>query len=298
MSFQKSSHKLYAANRTEITVSGEVDFIFEIEGREVQVHAVVTPDISSLILGTEFMSDHNIQWLYNESKVKLDGKWFQLTSLPNREFVRLIYSSSDVYIPAQRQLIVPVKVPLPTLKPLAPSWSTNSRLIDSGVMSANVLINGTDIDVALPLLNITKSGVSLKSGTFLGYANIVEILDDNENIRALNHSGDDAIKINDEHVKQRACVCNDATNSNDTLIKCESLKCKNRFESNHLSDETMMKNVVMSIETKPDISHLSCNNSIIFQMNYLIVKNRKLPNWSSHMQIYFLRVIMTLAVHM
>ena len=126
---QKSSHRLFAANRTEITVLGEVDFIFEVDGHKLPIHAVVTPDVSSLIFGIDFMNAYNMLWNCTESRARLNGKWFNLVSLPNEEMIRRIYLAKEVYIPPETQIVVPVKATLPSLCFLPPAWYTISRVI-------------------------------------------------------------------------------------------------------------------------------------------------------------------------
>jgi hypothetical protein len=132
---RKSQQNLFAANRTPVTVSGETEFMLEVNEYPLEIHAIVSPYVSSIILGNDFLKPNHSLWDYENSKIRLNGVWFNLTALSTAGLVRRLYTQLDVNIPAKYQLNMPVKVTLPSLKEIPPTWVTNNRVITSGVMS-------------------------------------------------------------------------------------------------------------------------------------------------------------------
>jgi hypothetical protein len=252
-----SQQSLFAANRTPVTLSGETELMPEVNEYPLEIHAIVSPDVSSVILGNDFLKQNHSLWDYDNSKIRLNGVWFNLTAMPTAGLVRRIYTQLDVNIPAKYQLNLPVKVTLPSLKEIPPTWVTSNRVRTSGVMSGNVLIKDIDVNTVVPLVNVTRAEIILPKGTFLGFAVVANVA-----------SEEDELSLNQTAIKSNAMLpcdlrCGESqprrdviTDKSQALVKPETAILQSSIEQS----ENMIRQVNTDDvnDVNDDFSHVQC----------------------------------------
>jgi archaellum component FlaC len=252
-----SQQSLFAANRTPITVSGETELMLEVNEYPLEIHAIVSPDVSSVLLGNDFLKQNHSLWDYENSKIRLNGVWFNLTAMPTAGLVRRIYTQLDVNIPAKYQLNMPVKVTLPSLREIPPTWVTNNRVITSDVMSGNVLIKDIDVNTVVPLINVTRAEIALPKGTFLGFAVVASVASEEDEL-SLNQT---AIKLNtmlpcDLRCEQSQPTRDVITDKSQALVKPETAILQNSIEQSEIM--IMQVNTADVNDVNADFSHVQC----------------------------------------
>ena len=70
---QPSTRQVRAANGTDIIVTGEVFLPFELDGRLVQTFGLVTADIEEVMLGFDWLKEHECLWDFRNSRLYVDG---------------------------------------------------------------------------------------------------------------------------------------------------------------------------------------------------------------------------------
>jgi predicted aspartyl protease len=92
---------LYAANHTKISSLGEAEIKLVVQGKIIGAKVVVSDEVDSVILGSDFLRGHNAVWNFSTAKITLDGFVFDLCGRPKTGFVRRIYVDTDVLLPAR-----------------------------------------------------------------------------------------------------------------------------------------------------------------------------------------------------
>ena len=258
-----SQQSLFAANRTPVTVSGETELTLEVNEYTLEVHAIVSPDVSSVILGNDFLKQNHSLWDYENSKIRLNGVWFNLTAMPTAGLVRRIYTQLDINIPAKYQLNTPVKVTLPSLKEIPPTWMTNNRVITSGVMSGNVLIKDTDVNTVVPLVNVTRAEVTLPKGTFLGFAVVASVTSEENEISFDQTAVESNVMLPcDSRCGKSQPMRDVITDESQSLVKPETAILQSSVIEpvNTLSDENseIMIRQMKTADVNADFSHVQC----------------------------------------
>jgi len=57
-----TTHRMWAANGTEVQIDGEATIPFVMEGRRLDTTALVSPDIVEPMIGSEWMKAHRCLW--------------------------------------------------------------------------------------------------------------------------------------------------------------------------------------------------------------------------------------------
>jgi len=68
------THRMWAANGTEVQLHGEAIIPFEMEGKRLDTEALVSPDIEEPMTGTEWMKAHRCLWDFRGSELYIDGR--------------------------------------------------------------------------------------------------------------------------------------------------------------------------------------------------------------------------------
>jgi len=68
-----SSQQLWSANRTEIDICGEATFLLMLDGKCIWTTAFVSPDVEAVMMGSDWLQDHNCVWEFGRSRVFIDS---------------------------------------------------------------------------------------------------------------------------------------------------------------------------------------------------------------------------------
>ena len=69
-----TTHRMWAANGTEVQLDGEATITFEMEGRRLDTEALISPDIEEPMIGAEWMKAHRCLWDFRGSELYIDGQ--------------------------------------------------------------------------------------------------------------------------------------------------------------------------------------------------------------------------------
>jgi len=126
-----SESDLYATNRTKIPLLGKIQMDFTVEaGDSYSVKLAVTNAIDDFILGSDWLTEQDVQWSFGQGKLLLGSRWIKLQQRDPAEPVRRIHATKAVSIPAMSEADVPVMVTWPTLQPVHGDWVVGARTIN------------------------------------------------------------------------------------------------------------------------------------------------------------------------
>jgi hypothetical protein len=76
------NNQLYVANHTKISSLGETEIKLDALGKIIGAKVVVSDEIDSVILRSDFFRGHNAVWNFSTAKITLDGFVFYLRGRP------------------------------------------------------------------------------------------------------------------------------------------------------------------------------------------------------------------------
>ena len=111
-----TEQRVWAANRSEIEITGEVVVPFVLNDRRVDTFALVTPDVEEVMIGSGWMEEHQCVWNFGGKELYIDG--YPAVTLSRRKHLRCrrLFSEGDVVIPPRQQVITLVRSTLMSLK--------------------------------------------------------------------------------------------------------------------------------------------------------------------------------------
>jgi len=164
----ETEHRLYAANGTSIPILGETTIEFEVQNETMTTTIVVSPALSEMILGIDFLTANRCRWDFGHGLIELGGRWIRLQSRTPRGAVRRIRSESSMTIPAWHQANVPVKVMWSNLRPVAENCVVEPRVFTDGVMSGRTLLDGNTFRSVIPVMNLADRDYEIYQGASFG----------------------------------------------------------------------------------------------------------------------------------
>ena len=162
--------KLYAANDTAMPILGRVKLKLRLGELEVETEFIVSDNLEEVILGYEWLSQHNCLWNFTRNSIQIDGVSFQLRRRQTKAYVRRIYVDQDSAVPAHHQANIPVKVMRHNPYATSPNWVVEPKSVVPGVITARTLLSEDAPCVAVRVLNCTGDPVQLSKDVCVGTA--------------------------------------------------------------------------------------------------------------------------------
>jgi len=99
MRLESSNKKLFAVNGTKIPVKGIVSLPIRILGMELRATALVSTDVKEIMLGIDWMSQHNILWNFTSGQVMIYGQHITLHAHSERLTCCRLVLQTNIEIP-------------------------------------------------------------------------------------------------------------------------------------------------------------------------------------------------------
>jgi len=166
---------LYAANDTLIPLLGKVTLTLQIGSLELATELIVVDNLEEVILGYDWLSQHQCQWDFARNVITVLGETFQLRRRATRAYVRRIYVAEDLVIPARHQANVPVKVTKHCPYTTSPNWVVEAKSMKPGVVTARTLLAEDTPCAAIRVINYSDNSCKLSENLCVGTATPVNV---------------------------------------------------------------------------------------------------------------------------
>jgi hypothetical protein len=174
--FAGTTQTLRAANGTQINVRGKALVRGDLGGEHVDIPCLVNDHVSEVMLGLDWLHEHDCLWDFSQGTVKLDGRFYPLYGRRAAGWVRRCVLAESVVIPPRSEVNAATTVVLRSLE-TAPDWMTEPRTVKaSGVCVARTLVPNRGSDVPVRLLNLDGKSVRLDVGTVLSDLRPAEVV--------------------------------------------------------------------------------------------------------------------------
>ena len=105
-----------AANNSVIEIIGEVTLPLYLGDRRVDTVALISPDVEELMIGADWLQEHNCVWSFGSGHLSIDGQQHESMTQKGTLRCRRVYTTSDVVIPARHQVNAPARSTIATMK--------------------------------------------------------------------------------------------------------------------------------------------------------------------------------------
>ena len=170
---------------------GKADFQLEVNGTELW-HSMIVADLAvPLILGYDFMYDHDCSLDVRKGHLKIGKNHIQCNAEGQRNFVFRIKLENDFTVPPGSEMIVNGSIDdesycLAGISEAILEAKTDSSLAKQGIMVAKALVNPSHGKVPLRLMNLTAEPQSLRQSTVAATIESVESVTAIENAQCPN----------------------------------------------------------------------------------------------------------------
>mgnify|MGYP003551091138 FL=1 len=112
-------------------------------------NVLITEDAEEIMLGIDWLEQHNCIWDFRRNILKIDGNSIVLLSKQNNGLCRRVYVDHDVELPARQQCAVPVRSTLTDLRSAGGPGMIESNQLQPGMHSARSLLTERTRDLAV-----------------------------------------------------------------------------------------------------------------------------------------------------
>ena len=173
-----STQHLFAANDTEIEITGAVTLPLKLNGRCIKTRALVTPDVDEVMLGADWLHEHNCIWDFAKRQIYVDG--CAAVPVANRRAIRCrrVFLQHDAVLPPRQQVDVTARSTLPGPLHVGGNQIIDCHQVRPGLYVGRTLLSTGHRDLKVRMINTTSNTQRLLSGTCIGALSPVVVVDD------------------------------------------------------------------------------------------------------------------------
>jgi len=190
-----SSQHLWAANDTEIEITGEVILPLVLNGRCISTRALVSLDVDEVMLGADWLHDHRCVWDFAKRQIHVDGCAPVPLTKRRTQRCRRVFLQEDSVLPPRQQVDVTARSTLLSLHQVGGDYIVDSHQVRPGLYVGRTLLPAAHRDLKVRVINTTSETQRLRSGACLGDISPVEVIDG----AIVDHHGDNAHQASGAH---------------------------------------------------------------------------------------------------
>ena len=175
-----TERRMWAANGTEMKISGEVNLPFILNGQCIETYALVTPDIEEVMIGADWLKEHRCLWDFNKSQLYVDGRPAITLSRKRTLRCRRLYTTQDIVVPAQKELVIPARSTLVSPRLPGTNFIVENGQIQPGIYLGRTLLPPAHHNLQVRVVNTKSEPTTLKSDTWLGNLCPVTVIENDQ----------------------------------------------------------------------------------------------------------------------
>ena len=195
VTLKSTTRKITAANGTPIKVFGSTDVVAATGPNRMRIAGLVSPHVGEVMLGIDFLKEHNALWDFGVDEVVLSGHRYKLCGRDRKPWCRRVILQEEVTIPAGSELDLPTFAQYSDFKAPADdetSWITGAREMRPGIRVSRTIVPDRSEDIPVRVVNLNKGAVTLQAGTLVSDLEPVEVCDTSGDITSPSGEAEDA----------------------------------------------------------------------------------------------------------
>jgi len=162
-----SSQRLWAANGTEIKITGKATVPLLLDGRCILSTAFVSPNIEEIMLESDWLQAHHCLWDFGRGRLYIDGRAAVTLSRKRLLCCRRVFVQEDSVLPPRQQVDVPTRSTLLSPRKVGADWIVDSHQVRPDLYIGRTLLPASHHDLKLRIVNTTAEPQVLTSGKCL-----------------------------------------------------------------------------------------------------------------------------------
>jgi hypothetical protein len=172
---QPTEKRVYAANQTEIELAGEVTIPLQLDDQCLRVKSLVSHDIEEVMLGVDFLQDHDCVWHFKESQILIKGKSYCLFAKKGSHRCRRVYCTTDTIIAPHQQANIAARATLTSTKAIGQNWATEAHTLQPGVYVGRTAVPAAHHGIAIRVVNTTSEPRMIRKDAYMGTLNPISL---------------------------------------------------------------------------------------------------------------------------
>ena len=170
-----SDQRIWAANNTPISIEGEVQLPFVLDGRCLWTTALVSEDVEEVMLGIDWLEQYGCIWDFRTKKLRIDGQ--PAITLRRRGNIkcRRVLVQDYLEIPPRSQKNVTARVTLLSTHDLEKDIMVDSNLLKPGLYVGRTLLPAAHRNVKVCVANTTNKPQLITPDSCLGHVASVSL---------------------------------------------------------------------------------------------------------------------------
>jgi predicted aspartyl protease len=164
------TQRLRAANGTSVAVKVKVLVQAGMGDHRLMISGLASDHIVEVILGNDFLHEHDALWDFKNGELTLDGIRYELCTGEPPQWCRRVILQSDCSVPRRSEALLPTKVMYNdhTTRASAPSqWITEAHTMPCGLQVSSTILPDGDSGVPVRVLNPSSCDIALKAGAVI-----------------------------------------------------------------------------------------------------------------------------------
>jgi len=167
---KRTQYVLSAANKTALSINGDADLHFTIDGHAVTANVSVSPVIDELLLGSDWLVQNQCRWDFAAGTVYIGDRLMHTYGRVQVYACRRIFVSEKCVVPSSHEASISVRMMYDNIHCPSSDWAVKPRVIRPGVVVARTLLSDDRVDVVARVCNYSDTSHVFKADSFLGLA--------------------------------------------------------------------------------------------------------------------------------
>ena len=159
---------------------GEVELTFMFAEHEVSAAVVIAEEANDPIFGLDWLGRYRSRWSFAQNIIEIDGRTATLISRHRRSILRRLYAAGCHVISAGHTSNVSVTMAVSSLHQMSDNWAVEAQSTGTEISAARTSMRAEGSRSAVQATNISDSDFVLRHGEFIGEAEQVTMVDNEE----------------------------------------------------------------------------------------------------------------------
>ena len=172
----RTRYDLTVVDKASLSLLGDTDLHFEIEGNRFRANVSVSPAIDDFLLGSDWLEANGAKWDFATGTLQIGDCVIRAYRRTLGKMCRQVTVAEDFTVPARHEANVPVKMTDGNIPHPAKNWVIETKQLGSRVMTARTLVDGKQERMVARVCNYSNEPFELRANYCLARAEPVEYI--------------------------------------------------------------------------------------------------------------------------
>jgi len=196
---EECDSRILAANGTAIKVKGRATVNVKGGAHEFQLTGLVTDHVVEIMIGIDFLHEHEAIWNFKTGEIQLDSYTHRLQSKGQTTWCRRVVLQDDFVVPPRAEANLPTRIIYNDLTQVYPKeqmqWSTEAHMMPCGLQVSGAVLPEGDVDIPVRVLNVKEYPITVSAGAVVSPLELVEVIDEGQEVAETSSREEDPVLV-------------------------------------------------------------------------------------------------------